>query len=198
MWGMTIDPAQGKPFAISWWWVEPNGTIVFDSEWPETDWTKTTDTDMKLVDYCMLFKRVEGGRRMEWRILDRHYGNNRNILTGKTMKQDFYDLGFDFQNSYNCEEEVDTGIRKVIEYLSYDKSKPIDSVNTPRVFFKKRCHNIQRSMTKWCRKKDSYEPDKMSVYKDFADTVRYTCMMQPEPYVPIVKPVREKVYAVGR
>lgn len=204
--GVTTDPADGKPYAIGWWWVDPRGHVVFDDEWPKEDWLtilKTKPTLPRMEDYARIFKDYERGKPFEFRIMDRHFGANRNVLTGRTLIDDFRELfQIDFSPSYNCEKEMEVGILKVLEYLAFDKTRPINAMNCPRVYVKQRCKNIWRSLDKWARKVDPDKyvtaPDRESPWKDFCDVVRYTLMRQPEVYVS--KPFPQEVvrYAIGR
>jgi len=205
--GMTVDPGDGKPYAITWWWVDPRGHIVFDYNWPEENWVKVLRNKdyqtLRMEDYLKIFAQYEKGRRMEWRIMDRHYGNTRDGRTGRSLIDDWSALyGVDFQPSYNCEEEIDTGIRKVKDYLKFDKKQPLNAMNLPRLYVKKRCKNVIMSVPKWANKVDpeTYiaKPDAKSVYKDFCDDVRYTCMLQPEVYVSKPLTQNRRIYAIGR
>lgn len=204
--GMTADPADGKPYAIGWWWVDPRGHLVFDNCWPEEPWVKLLRDRKplpKMEEYLPIFKQYEVGRRMEWRILDRHFGRNRNVLTGKTLIEDWRDLyGIEFEPSYDVENEMTMGIMKVNEYLRFDKDRPLNGMNLPRIYVKRRCKNIITSLEKWGRKVDPAKfvsvPDRDSPYKDFCDVVRYTCMKQPEVYVS--RPFQQNTpgYVLGR
>lgn len=203
--GMTVDPADGKPYAVAWWWVDPRGHIVFDYNWPEENWVKLMRNKPILPimeEYGQLFKRYEGTREMEWRIMDRHFGANRNVRTGKTLIEDWEQWGYSFQPSYHTDNEVPTGILKVQEYLSFDRARPLNGMNLPRVYVKRRCKNIIMSVPKWPRKVDPMklvsEPDRNSVYKDFCDVVRYTCMLQPEVYISRPAIQRQAGYVLGR
>lgn len=204
--GITVDPADGKPYAMVGWWVDPRGHIVFDWEWPQDDWLmllKTRPPLPKMEDYAKLIREYEAGKSVEFRIMDRHFGNNRNVLSGRTLIEDFAELfKIDFAPSYNVEKELEVGILKVIEYLRFDKKSPITAMNAPRMYVKKRCKNTWRSLEKWSRKNDPNKmvplPDRDSPWKDFCDAVRYTCMRQPQVYVTQAWPQEEKRYVVGR
>jgi hypothetical protein len=205
--GMTVDPGDGKPYAIAWWWVDPRGHIVFDYNWPEDNWVKVLKNKqyqtLKMEEYLKIFQPYEKGRTMEWRIMDRHYGNTRDGRTGRSLIDDWSALyGVEFQQSYNCEEEVDTGIKMVKNYLKFDKTQPVNAMNVPRMYVKKRCKNIIMSLPKWANRVDpeTYisRPDKTSVYKDFCDDVRYTVMLTPEAYTPRPMQPRAVGYVLGR
>lgn len=182
--GMVIDPASGKPFAIGWYSVSPNGQVMFEDEYPNQDFTKMRDTKMVLKDYVELFKAKEEGREMEWRIIDRHFANARDYR-GMTLRQELAEkYGLIFQNSYSMDEEIETGILGVKKYLRFDETKPISSLNYPKLIIKERCRNIIRAMERWGRDRDTFKPETDSPYKDHADLIRYVCMSQPEIYTP--------------
>jgi phage terminase large subunit-like protein len=205
--GMTVDPGDGKPYAITWWWVDPRGHIVFDYNWPEENWVKVLKNKsyqtLRMDEYLKIFQQYEKGRHMEWRIFDRHYGNTRDGRTGKSLIDDWAAMyGIQFQPSYNCEEEVSTGIKMVNQYLKFDRNQPVNAMNVPRLYVKKRCKNVIMSLPKWPYKIDpeTYiaKPDKGSVYKDFCDDVRYTCMLKPEVYESRPMRPRPAAYVIGR
>lgn len=206
--GVTVDPADGKPYAIGWWWVDPRGHIVFDDEWPKEDWLQTLKQKIKLPkmeQYANIFREYEKGKVMLTRIMDRHFGNNRNVLSGNTLIDDYEKLyGIEFQPSYNIEKEMEMGILKVLEYLHFDKTAAVNGMNVPRIYFKRRCKNIIKSVEKWARRIDPEKmvpmPDRDSPWKDFCDVVRYTVMKQPEVdnYRPRPLPERQQGYVLGR
>jgi phage terminase large subunit-like protein len=204
--GMTVDPGDGKPYAITWWWVDPRGHIVFDYNWPEENWVKVLKNKsyqtLRMDEYLGIFKQYEVGRRMEWRIFDRHYGNTRDGRTGRSLIEDWaYMYGVEFQPSYNTEQEVDTGIKMVNQYLKFDRNQPVNAMNVPKMYVKKRCGNVIMSVPKWSYKIDENyisKPDSKSVYKDFCDDVRYTVMLKPEVYVPRAFTQSKPAYVLGR
>jgi phage terminase large subunit-like protein len=205
--GMTIDPGDGKPYAIIWWWVDPRGHIVIDREWPEENWVKVLKNKsyqtMRMDEYLALFRKYEARINVTTRIMDRHYGTTRDVRTGRSLIDDWNILyGVEFQLSYNTEQEIDTGIRTVKDYIRFDKTKPVNAMNIPRLYLKKRCKNTKMSITKWPVRIDpeTYiaSPDRKSVYKDFSDCVRYTCQARPEIYVPRETPKRPELYVLGR
>lgn len=206
--GVTVDPADGKPYAIGWWWVDPRGHIVFDDEWPKEDWLTVLKTKPKLPKmegYANIFREYEKGKPWLYRIMDRHFGNNRNVLTGQTLIDDFEKLyGLEFQPSYNTEKELEVGILKVLEYLHFDRNAAVNGMNVPRLYVKRRCKNIIRSLEKWSRKIDPDKfvpmPDRDSAWKDFCDVVRYTVMKQPEVdnYRPLPMAQKPVGYVLGR
>jgi phage terminase large subunit-like protein len=189
-WFHVVDPARGKPWAMAWGWVDRAGNHVFDREYPEEDWVRTRETSMALKDYADLIRRVDSGHTA-WRILDRHFGNSRNDY-GTTLKMDLEDkFGLEFMDSYNCDNEVETGIVKVKELLRGDTLGP-------RLKLKRRCRNIARSLERWDRDPLTWRPKENSIYKDHFDLVRYVAMANLEPYEARPFAPRAPAYAVGR
>lgn len=177
----AVDPAIGKPCAILYGFVDGSGTLNIYKEWPEADFEGSKDSNMSVADYAELFKQIEGGRQIETRILDRHFGNVRRTLGGLSLKQEFGEVGVDFMDSYHVAEnvaEVETGILKVKEYLRYDKTKPLDAINRPRIIISPTCRNTIASFERWSRDEKTHKPKEN--YKDFADVVRYLVMANPE------------------
>jgi hypothetical protein len=206
MFGKTIDPGDGKPYAIGWWWVDPRGHIVFDYNWPEENWIKVLRDKqfqtLTMAEYKRIFAQYEQGRHMEWNIMDRHYGNTRDGRTGQSLIEDWEDmLGVSFLPSYNCEQEIDTGNKMVTQYLKFNRALPLNGMNVPRLYVKRRCRNIIMSLPKWpYRIDENYRslPDPKSAYKDFCDVVRYTCMLKPETYVTTPLTPTKASYVLGR
>jgi hypothetical protein len=96
----------------------------------------------------------------------------------------------DFYPSYQAQEEIETGITKVREYLKYNADRPIDTVNKPRLFINPHCVNTIKSFKRWSR--DPKTGKVLDDNKDFMDCVRYLIMDHPEidepaPYNPPVK-----------
>lgn len=176
--GMVVDPAIGKPLAILWRYVDKTGTVNYYDEWPEFTFHGAKDSNLTVKDYAELIRARENGRTVDTRILDRHFGNTRRTLGGMTLRQEFMEQGLEFQDSYACEEEIETGILKVKEYLRYDKSKPIDSLNRPKVRISPKCVNLIASMKMWSRDPKTEKPKED--FKDFADLIRYDLMSNPE------------------
>lgn len=197
-WFTIVDPARGKPWAIATGWVDPTQRIVFDDEYPKEDWLRCKETKNTLRDYADILRLMEASHFPEWRIIDRHFANARNDY-GTTLKRDLAEkFGLEFRDSYNCEEEVETGILKVKDFLGYNDKMPIDDVNCPRVRFKARCKNMIRSMERWDRNPQTLRANADSPYKDHADLVRYGCMANFEVWVPRAFPKPGAFYVVGR
>ncbi len=177
----VVDPAIGKPLAIIWAAVGDDGAVTIFREYPEFEFQGAKDSNMTVRDYVDMFKRIEEGRPANTRILDRHFGNVRRTMGGLTLKQEFSEHGIDFMDSYSIADvstEVETGILRIRDYLRYNKDKPIDSLNQPRLYIDESCINVLHSMERWRRDEKNGKPKEE--YKDFADCVRYLVMANPE------------------
>lgn len=194
----VVDPARGKPWAMGWGWVDMRGRIVFEEEYPTQEWTKIKGTDLSTKDYVDLIRVKERGNPVEWRIIDRHYSNARDDY-GNTLKLTLSDkFGLEFQNSYNCEEEIETGIQRIIDLMRVNTRMPVDESNFPKLCVKARCHNIIRALERWDRDQNTMRPKAESPYKDHFDIVRYVAMAGLEPYIPRQFEKRGLGYVQGR
>ena len=185
----VVDPAAGKPFAVVYAYVDSGGNLTIFDEWPNTVFFGAKDPGLNVQGYADIFKAKEVGFKVQARIMDRHYGNNRHTPGSLTLRQEFAELKapLDFRNSYeigDIDAEVKTGIIKVADFVSYNDKLPIDSANRPRLHIAPNCTNTIESLTKWTwdtksllgsrtRAKDNH-------YKDFCDCVRYLVMSNPE------------------
>lgn len=196
-WGISVDPAGSKPFAILYWFVTPTGQLVIDDEWPHDDFFRIKDSKITISDYVQMWKEWETGKVINCRIIDRHFANARDYR-GRSLMDDLTQsppdgYGMDWQNSPNMEEEIGTGILKVKQYLAVN---PVTKM--PGVLIKKRCVNLRKSLLRWTRDPDTQKPDPTSVYKDFCDALRYVCMTAPQIYVPRPFKPHTPRYSPGR
>lgn len=195
---MICDPAIGKPLACIWAAVGATGVIEIYDEYPlGIEFQGAKDNNLTVADYAALFKQKEEGRKIQTRILDRHFGNARRTLGGLTLKQEFEEVGIDFMDSYTSDDktEIETGILKVKDLLRYDTSKPIDGLNRPRLMVADHCTNTIHALERWRRDPKNGKP--MEEYKDLADCVRYLAMANPEMEPNRPWELKESHYGVG-
>jgi len=176
--GMACDPAIAKPLAMLWRYVDADGVLNYYDEYPETVFEGAKDSNLTVTDYAAIIKGREQGRVIESRILDRHFGTARRSLGGKTLKEEFSDVGIDFRDSYAMDEEIETGISKIKELLRWDKTKPQDALNRPRIRISPKCRNLIASLERWGRDPKNGKP--LEAYKDFIDVLRYDVMSNPQ------------------
>lgn len=180
----VVDPAGGKPFAVIYAYVDATGSLTVFDEWPNEQFVGMKDPGLDIQGYADIFRIKEAGFKVQARVMDRRYGNTSHKPGSKTLREDFSEPphNLEFMNSYSVgadKEEVQTGILKVLEYLHYDKTKPIDSVNRPRLYITANCRNTIESISKWTRDPKTLKP-KDDHFKDFSDCLRYLTMSNPE------------------
>lgn len=174
--GQIVDPAIAKPLASIWAWVDQTGHHHVYDEWPNFDFHGAKDSNLDVKQYAGIFREKEADNEIQKRILDRHFGNARRTLGGKTLKQEFAAAGLHYTDSYALapDVEVETGILKFKEFLAYDRKKPLCTLNFPRLTIDPSCHNFIRSIERWSRNPKTHRPQED--YKDFADLGRYLVM----------------------
>jgi len=176
--GMSVDPAIAKPLAMIWRYVDAQGVLNYYDEYPNTPFEGAKDSNLTVSDYAEIIKNKENGRNVDSRIIDRHFASVRRTLGGRTLMEEFSEHSIDFTPSYSTDEEIETGIAKVKEYLKYDKSKPRDSLNQPRIRISPNCKNLIAALERWSRNPKTGKPQEE--YKDFIDCIRYDVMSNPE------------------
>ena len=197
-WGMGLDPASGKPWAMAWYWVDPRGQVVIDREYPLEDFTKCKESALTIHNYSDIIRQMDEGNQMVKRIIDRHYANARDNY-GHTLKEDLLDkFKLEFEDSYNQENEIEQGIQAVKDYVGYDKRREIDTLNFPKLLVKERCKNVIRALERWQRNPLTLDPESRSPYKDHFDVVRY--IVKSEPMVEYSMPMTQRAsrYVIGR
>jgi len=188
----SVDPATSKPFAAVWGMPDSDGTIYIVDEYPREDFLKAGDNGFAKEDYKRVFKEIETGWRVDGhRIMDRHFADVRAAANKRTLREEVSDIGMDYQASYAAEEEVETGIIKVREYLNYDATKPITALNRPKLYINPNCTNTIRSFTRWARDPKSQKPND-DRFKDHMDCVRMLVMANPRVEEPLPAPVYKK------
>lgn len=173
----VVDPHSDKPFACIWAFPDSRGDLYIFDEWPNEDFYRMHSCQLTIEDYRKIFRDKEAGFQVEKRIIDRHFADTSSPVNKRTLRQELQGIGLNFHPSYTAREEIDTGIEKVRRYLAFDPSKPISSVNQPRLYIAPKCHNTIKSLSKWARDPNSGKVK--DEFKDFCDVVRYLCVDSP-------------------
>ena len=71
--------------------------------------------------------------------------------------------------------DIDSGLQLINNLLSYDDTKPIDSLNAPKLFISDRCTNLIYAMQEYTAKGGKDEAT-----KDPIDCLRYLCVSKCE------------------
>lgn len=180
----VVDPHADKPFACIWAMVSPNGDITIIDEWPNQDFNKWHNCQLTIKDYASIFRDKESGLNIHKRIIDRHFADVRSAVNKRTLREELRDdVGLDFYPSYQAQEEIETGIIKVRDYLKYDPTRPLSTLNKPKLFINPGCQNTIRAFQHWSR--DPKTGKVQDAFKDFMDCVRYLLMDNPEIDEPV-------------
>jgi hypothetical protein len=185
--GVTIDPHDRLPWAIAWFYVTPGGDIVFYDEWPHEAFEEIRDSKLVVNDYAKILK--DHGSTV-YRFMDPNAGRRRSVLTGMTIAEAMQALSDEanplfFETRIN--DDLQDGHESVRSRLAWNKDKPRDPSNQPRLYFLDSCRNLIRSLRSyiwedWRGKVGEGKPLKekpQEKFKHFPDCVRYTCIMDP-------------------
>ena len=158
-------------------------SVYIVDEWPNVEFSKWTNCQLTIHDYAKIFRDKEQGMSVHKRIIDRHFADVRSASNKRTLREELSDIGLEFEPSYQCAEEVETGIITVRDYLKYNPDRPLDVLNKPKLFINPHCQNTIKAFLRWSRDPKTAKPQDQ--YKDFMDVVRYLIMEHPEIDVPI-------------
>lgn len=172
----TMDPHPRKATVMTWAYVTNKGDVVFFDE------LEMKGTAREIATAIRAKESLHSARTL-LRIIDpaaRAQGSN--IACQTDTLQEFEKEGMSFSLADNS----DAGYNVVHEYLSYDETRPISSMNRPRCFFTKDVSLTWYGMThllwdEWAFKKSMKdEKERIRDYKkDFPDCVRYTLAIRP-------------------
>lgn len=190
--GVTIDPHDRLPFAISFWYVTRDGSIGIYDEWPRQPFEEMVSCDLTIDDYSAILAEENEKHSLFWKIMDPNFGRKKAVVTGFTIAEEFQLRGHAFQT--DCIDDLTAGHRAVEEYLKWDKTKEFSPINQPKLFIHRNCHNHIKSFKNYIwdeyrgRTAEGKAPKQKpkEKFKHFCDTVRYTIMSRPqfvEPHV---------------
>jgi len=177
-----IDPAGSKNWFICWIAVDATNTYYVYREWPDStigDWAEwkggkwTSGQGAKgmgygIKDYVRLILDLEDGEEIYERIIDPRLG------AAKYQAQDgsssiIEDLA---ENDIICIPapgiDIEDGIQALISKMSYDTTKPLDSVNRPRFYVTDECFNIINALSEY-----TGDGGLKEAWKDPIDVLRY-------------------------
>ena len=187
------DPGGSKPWVAIWAAVDSQGRIFVYREFPDSTfgaWAlphvnnagksvgKPGPAQKPLgwgyIDYKDHFESLEDGEDIFERIVDPRMGaatvrtkeGESNIIN--TMSN----LGFVFRAAPGV--DIESGIAKINDYLSWDDTEPLSDQNTPKLFVSDRCENFISSMIEYSGQ------SREEHHKDFVDTIRYLMVSGPE------------------
>ena len=177
-----IDPAGSKNWFICWIAVDATNTYYVYREWPDStigDWAEwkggkwasgqgAKGMGYGIKDYVRLILDLEDGEEIYERIIDPRLG------AAKYQAQDgsssiIEDLA---ENDIVCIPapgiDIEDGIQALISKMSYDTTKPLDSVNRPRFYVTDECFNIINALSEY-----TGDGGLKEAWKDPIDVLRY-------------------------
>lgn len=176
----VLDPHTRKPHHVIWAFVRRDDTVCVDRE-------LVFRGTLPELSKAILQVEAQAGYNMKRRLIDPNYGKTPNNVTGRTVVDEMaappFVVRFGLAN-----DAIDAGILKVASQLHYDRQKPIDNSNSPRLFFHRdRCPTTIRSVKNyqhqdWSGKlKDDRDVKETIKPKDTdgADCVRYLISSSP-------------------
>lgn len=186
-WYVVCDPHDRKPFAIGWYLVDPTGDIYCIDEYPNESYHNLKSSNLVVEDYAQIIKKKNEdlGVTTPTYIIDARYGNRKSVQTGDTIRDEFDRHELYFINSYTDDNaSVASGHDRVKQYLKYDRKKPIDSVNKPKLYVKSNCKNhlygfLHYTYGDFRDKEKNLQEKPEEKYKDFMDLVRYVVCERP-------------------
>lgn len=178
----VVDPHADKPFFSIWAYPRKNGDLIIFDEHPNEDFFKMHNCQWTREDYKRMYLEKETGYRVK-RVIDRHFADTVTAANKKTLRQELNEIGMNYEPSYSAQEEIETGIIKVREYLKFDPTKELTSINRPRLYINPHCLNTIKAFTRWSidPKTGKYSDD----YKDPMDVIRYLVMGNPKQEEPL-------------
>lgn len=179
----VLDPHDRLPHHIIWAMVDRINDVYVMFELVK---------EGTIQELAAMIKATEKyfGWRVVKRLIDPNFGRKPLLSTGLNVIDELYKYKVNFTEA---DDNDATGRLKVKEMLHYDRTRPIDINNKPKLYFvRDKCPitirsimNYQYAEWKGNQDRDAKEEDKP---KDThgADTVRYLCISQPSFYLPQV------------
>lgn len=178
--GLTIDPHDRKAWFMTWWKVNPRNELIFFDEWPREEFYSQNEIRLGTKGYLELIKNFEEGdnydgrpmKNIIWRYMDPQFGPSRAVSQGRSLQEELLDLGMWF----DCEIDEHIPTRHLIVRQRLEARS---------IVFRPHLLNTIRAMERYIyddhRRDDpnNVKEKPREAFKDGADCVGYTCMMNP-------------------
>jgi len=180
-----IDPAGAKNWFMCWVAVDETGTYYVYREWPSVeygDWAEwksgkwipgeaAKGLGYGIRDYVELIQNYEEDEEIFDRLIDPRLGAAR-YQASDGASSIIEDLG---EMEIICNPapglEIEEGLQALLSKMSYDTSKPLDSVNRPHFYISQDCENIIRALAEYTGDQGLKE-----AWKDPIDVLRYAAI----------------------
>lgn len=181
----VIDPAGSKNWFMCWVAVDETGTFWVYREWPGVDvgdwaewrggkWVPGEGCKGKgfgIRDYIELIQEMEGDEDIFERLIDPRLGAAKyQVQDGSSsIIEDLNESGMVCIPAPGL--DIDDGLQALIGKMSWDTSKPRDSVNRPRFYISSDCENIIQALSEY-----TGDGGMKEAWKDPIDVLRYAAI----------------------
>lgn len=186
-----IDPAGSKNWFMAWVAVDLSGTYWVYREWPGVDvgdWAEwkagkwlpgpgAKGQGMGIRDYVELIAAMEEGEEIYERIIDPRLGaaKYQGSDGSSSIIEDLAEEGIICIPAPGL--EIEDGLQALISKMSWDTSKPLDSVNRPHFYISSECENIIHALAEYTGEQGLKE-----AWKDPVDVLRYGAISDIQHY----------------
>jgi hypothetical protein len=181
----VIDPAGAKNWFMCWIAVDETGTFWVYREWPGVDvgdWAEwksgkwmpgpgSKGQGFGIRDYIEAIQDMEGEEEIFERLIDPRLGAAKyQVQDGSSsIIEDLNESGMVCVPAPGL--DIDDGLQALIGKMSWDSSKPLDSVNRPRFYVSSDCENIIQALSEY-----TGEGGLKEAWKDPIDVCRYAAI----------------------
>lgn len=189
--GMVVDPHENRPFAMSWYAISPKSpdgrvNVFIHDEYPSELFHEMGSDDKNIKQLAELIRAKEGKDNIFIRHIDKRYFNKPSMSTKMTLADEFAQNDIFF---YPSEEgDPNTSIQLVKDWLFYDRTKSVDSLNSPRVYIFRKCQNMIYSLENYYwgdvggGDNDGFATKPSKKNKCFSDLLGFIIAAGPENY----------------
>ena len=186
-----IDPSGAKNWFSIHIAVTEDGTYYAYREWPGINigpWAEwrggkwlpgegAKGLGFGITDYVEMFREMEGKEEIFERIIDPRLGAAKYVSNdgASSIIEDLADHDFICIPAPGL--EIDDGLQSLISKMSYDVTKPLDSMNRPRFYVSEDCENVIKALGEY-----TAEAGLKEAWKDPIDCLRYACVSNIEHY----------------
>lgn len=180
-----IDPAGAKNWFMCWVAVDETGTFWVYREWPGVDvgdWAEwrggkwcpgegAKGQGYGIRDYIELIQQMEGDEEIFERLIDPRLGAAKyQVQDGSSsIIEDLNESGMVCIPAPGL--EIDDGLQALIGKMSFDVTKPLDSINRPHFYVSSDCENIINALSEY-----TGDGGLKEAWKDPVDVLRYAAI----------------------
>lgn len=185
---MAIDPAGSKNWFMLWLAIDASGTWFVYDEWPNfDDWALPGSTPegkpgpaqrgskKGIKDYVELIRDMEKQDEIYERVIDPRLGaaEKQSEDGATTIISDLDDQNMTVIPAPGV--DIENGIQLLNNLLAYDENKPIDSLNSPKLYISDRCQNTIHALSEY-----TGQGGRNEATKDPIDCLRYLAVNNSE------------------